>query len=917
MTVITGPSGSGKSSLAFDTVFAEGQRKYVESLSVHARQFLDQMPKPDVDRIDGLTPTIAIEQRVTTSSPRSTVATITEIYDFLRLLFARAGTPTCWECGREISRQSTAEITDAILALPQGRRFMVLAPLVHKERGDHLPLLTQIARQGFVRARINGKVHHLEDVLELEKNKAHTIDVIIDRLSVKEGITQRVADSVELALSVSDGRIIVAVESENREFEDRLYSSRFACPDHPQVSLPELSPRIFSFNSPHGACEECHGLGTYLEFDPDLVVTDTSLPLSGTFKAMSAVSRGASSVAGLVKKFCESFGVAPDIPYKNLPRKLMAILLHGTSKSDIAEYGDEFPGVIPHLRSRWKKTDSESLKEKLHGFMSELPCRACNGERLNKRAIAVKVAGVSIGQICQKSIADAREFFEQLTFDEHLLEITDPIVSEVRSRLRFMCDVGVDYLTLDRAGSTLSGGEAQRIRLATQIGSRLVGVCYVLDEPTIGLHQRDSRQLVATLKRLVHQGNTVVVVEHDETAISSADHVIDMGPGAGLHGGEVVAQGSLDEILNCPESVSAQYFTGVRSIDSPDGRREFDSRKVVQIHQATANNLKSVDACFPLGCFVCVTGVSGSGKSTLVSDILRRALWRLINGTGDKPGPCKRISGGHLVDRVIEIDQTPIGRSPRSNPGTYVGVFDLVRQLYAKTREAKLRGYSAARFSFNVKGGRCEECQGQGTRRIEMHFLPDVFVECSACKGSRYNRETLEIRYRGKTIADILDMRVEEAYVFFENFPKIRQLLKALIDVGLGYVLLGQSSTTLSGGEAQRVKLAAELGKTPVGHTMYIMDEPTTGLHMVDVHNLVNVMNRLVSLGHTVVVIEHNLDVIKMADWVIDLGPEGGDAGGEIVIAGTPEEVADCPRSYTGRYLKPRLAGMPVIGKPS
>ncbi len=909
MTVITGPSGSGKSSLAFDTIYAEGQRKYVESLSVQARQSLAQMPKPDVESIDGLMPCVAIEQRVSSTSPRSTVATATEIYDFLRLLFARAGTPTCWECGREITRQSVSQIVDEILSLPMNSRFMVLAPILFRSRGDHAELLCRLSRQGFVRARIDGEIVHLEDVVGLDASVQHTIEVIVDRLQIKQDVRSRVVDSVELALRLAGGRVIASVRQSDGRFDDHAFSSCFCCADHPEVTLEELSPRIFSFNSPHGACARCHGLGTVLEFDAELIVADPGLPIaSGAIHPVASRGKSGTTLAGLIDEFCRMFSVSPDTIYRNIPSELGRILMRGTTKADIERYHAHFRGLVDYLHERWDKTTSDTFKEKLHEYMSEQPCHECSGGRLCRQSLAVKLAGRSIAEVCRLSIAQARTFLDDLAFEGNRQAIAEPVLRELRSRLRFLCDVGVEYLALDRSGSTLSGGEAQRLRLATQIGSGLVGVCYVLDEPTIGLHPRDSSKLVATLEQIVQSGNTVIVVEHDEIVVSAADYVIDMGPGAGLHGGEVVAHGSMSDVLASPASLTAQYLTGVERISVPQVRRQAESRQSIRIHKAAANNLKNIDVVFPLGTLTCVTGVSGSGKSTLVTDILMRHLWREINGTGHKPGKCERVSGMHQVDRVIEVDQCPLGRSPRSNAATYVGAFDLIRKLYAKTREAKLRGYSSARFSFNAKGGRCEECQGQGTKRIEMHFLPDVYVECGACNGSRYNRETLEIRYRGKTIADVLNMRMEDALVFFSNFPKIAQLLKALVDVGLGYLPLGQSSITLSGGEAQRVKLSAELGKTASGHTLYIMDEPTTGLHVSDVHNLVNVMSRLVNSGHTVVVIEHNLDVIKMADWVIDLGPEGGAGGGRVLVAGTPEEVAACQESYTGRFLRQVLS---------
>jgi excinuclease ABC subunit A len=912
MTVITGLSGSGKSSLAFDTLFAEGQRRYVESLSVHARQYLDQLPKPDVERIDGLCPTVAIEQRRTGSGPRSTVATTTEIYDFLRLLFARVGTPTCPVCGELIARQSTAQIVDAVMALSAQSRVQVLAPLVRDQRGGHAPVFERMRRQGLVRARIDGELVHLEDVGKLNARRSHTIDAVIDRLVLRADITARLADSVELGLRVGGGHLAVLVQSPEGDADELRFSSHFACPTHPEQTLAELTPRLFSFNSPHGACPDCHGLGTVLEFDPDLLVPDGRKSLAdGAVEALHAGNRRGATLPALLRTFCALYDVSPDVPYRNLPEKKRAILLHGEPGRDAPD--DAFGGIIPHLRQRWENTESDSVKQRLHGYLSEAACRTCGGGRLQAVALAVRIAGRNIAEICGLDVEAALVFFEGVQLPARDRPVADPILREVRARLGFMRDVGVEYLTLDRPAATLSGGEAQRIRLATQIGSGLVGVCYVLDEPTIGLHQRDSKRLVATLRRLADAGNTVVVVEHDEEIIAAADHVIDVGPAAGAHGGRIVAEGTLAEVLAHPESATAGYLTGRNHIEAPEARRARKSRREITIHEATANNLKGITVSIPLGCFVCVTGVSGSGKSTLVNDVLLRTLRRVLNGSGPKPGAYKRVAGTTQVDRVVEIDQAPIGRSPRSNPATYVGVFDHIRGLFAKTREAKIRGYGANRFSFNVKGGRCEACQGQGTRRIEMHFLPDVFVECDQCAGTRYNRETLEVRYRGKNIADVLAMRIEDAATFFANFPKIRQMLRALCDVGVGYVTLGQSATTLSGGEAQRVKLAGELGKSTTGHTLYLLDEPTTGLHLADVHNLVRVLSRLVDLGHTLVVIEHNLEVIKMADQVIDLGPDGGEAGGQVVVTGTPEEVAACAASHTGRYLRSRLTGAPII----
>ena len=912
LTVITGLSGSGKSSLAFDTIYAEGQRRYVESLSAYARQYLEQMQKPDVDRIEGLPPTIAIEQRAAAATPRSTVATTTEIHDYLRVLFARAGEPRCWKCGRLIARQSTAQVVDAVLSGPEGQRIMVLSPLVRGQRGAHKAVLSRIMKEGFVRARIDGEVMLLEEVEPLTPNRQHTIDVVVDRLIIKPGIAQRLADSVEIATRLSHGPVTITAEVTPGKWSDEAYSAALACPTHLDVRIDHLSPQLFSFNSPHGACELCNGLGTTLEFDRELIVPDPNLSLrDGAVAAWRHQGKGLSGFyARRLKEFCERFKVLPDIPFRSIPERMVKILLEGTTDPDERQFGASFEGVIPNLERRWKTTESESAKHRLHAFLSEAPCQNCHGSRLRVEARSVKIADLSIAEVTAMTITEARCFLTNLTFSGEAAAVADPLLREIRERLRFLNDVGVDYLSLDRTSSSLSGGEWQRIRLATQIGSGLAGVCYVLDEPTIGLHARDTRRLVDILKRLAEMDNTVIVVEHDEEVIAGAAHVIDIGPGAGAHGGQVVVQGTLEKVLASEESITARFLAGRSQIPLPISRREPDWSISVEVRGVTANNLGNINVRFPLSCFVCVTGVSGSGKSTLVTQVLLRALKRQIQRSGPRPGPHERIIGSHLVDKVIEIDQSPIGRTPRSNPATYVGVFDLIRQLYAKTRHAKIRGYNPARFSFNVKGGRCEACEGQGTKRIAMHFLPDVFVTCRECGGARYSRETLEVRYRGHTISDVLDMRIEEATEFFENFANIRRRLQALRDVGLGYMTLGQSSNTLSGGEAQRVKLAAELHRSAEGHTMYILDEPTTGLHFADVRNLLTLLNRLVDRGHTVVVIEHNLDVIKIADWIIDLGPEGGDRGGCIVAEGTPEQVADCPESYTGRFLEHRLAGV-------
>ncbi len=917
LTVITGLSGSGKSSLAFDTIYAEGQRRYVESLSAYARQFLEQMQKPDVDHIEGLPPTIAIEQRVSSTTPRSTVATSTEIHDYLRVLFARVGRPECWKCGRPIVRQSTAQVVDAVLSGPHGQRIMVLAPLVQDQRGSHKAILERAGKEGFVRARIDGETMLLEDVGVLHPNRKHTIEVVVDRLVIKPGIDHRLADSIETATRLSRGRVVITAELARDQWSDEAYSAMLACPVHVDVRIENLSPALFSFNSPHGACELCNGLGTMLEFDRELIVPDPNVSMrDGAIAAWRHQGKRLSAVyAKLLEEFCERFSVLPDIPFRNIPAELVKILMDGTASSDAERFGATFEGVIPNLRRRWETTESESAKQKLHTFLSEAPCASCAGARLRKEALAVKVAGMDVAGVAAMTVAEARSFFDGLSFSGEAAVVASPLLHEIRNRLRFLCDVGVDYLSLSRTSTSLSGGEWQRIRLATQIGSGLAGVCYVLDEPTIGLHARDTRRLVGILKRLGEMDNTVIVVEHDEEVIAGAALVIDIGPGAGARGGHVVAQGSLDEVLASTDSITAKFLSGRSTIALPEKRRQADPSHAVELRGVTANNLKGINARFPLGCFVCVTGVSGSGKSTLITQVLLRVLKRRIERAGPRPGPYERIVGSHQIDKVIQIDQSPIGRTPRSNPATYVGVFDLIRQLYAKTREAKIRGYAPARFSFNVKGGRCEACEGQGTKRIAMHFLPDVFVTCGECGGSRYNRETLDVRYRGKTIADVLNLPVEEATEFFDNFANIRRRLQALKEVGLGYMTLGQSSNTLSGGEAQRVRLAAELHKSADGHTMYVLDEPTTGLHFADVRNLLTLLGRLADRGQTVVVIEHNLDVIKVADWIIDLGPEGGDRGGSIVVEGTPEQVAACPESHTGQFLKDRLSGLPPLGR--
>ncbi|AQQ09544.1 Excinuclease ABC subunit A [Sedimentisphaera cyanobacteriorum] len=913
--VVTGLSGSGKSSLAFDTIYAEGQRKYVESLSTYARQFLDIAQKPKVESISGLSPTIAIEQRKSSHNPRSTVATTTEIYDYCRVLFARAGIPHCWKCNKPISSQSATQIVDSVLELPEGTRIQICSPLIRGAKGEHKDALARIRREGFVRVRLDGSIYDLKKVPAMEKNKKHSLEAVVDRLVMKESIRSRLADSVETALKFGDGSVIVMVQKKNEDgsygkWQDHLYSEKFACADHPEVSLDEVSPRLFSFNSPYGACDECDGLGIVLEFDPDLVVPDKSVSIQdGAIDAWRKSGRQLNMYyAKMIRQFCRHFDVSPTSPFSKLTEEKKRILMQGTSQAVQDKYGWSFEGVIPNLQRRWENTTSEYVKTRLHGYLSERPCRKCGGARLRMEALQVTIGGKNISELTSMSITDAFDFFNQLKLDEEKTYIAAEPLKEIRARLKFLLDVGLGYLTLARASATLSGGEAQRIRLATQVGSGLVGCCYVLDEPTIGLHRRDNDRLNSILRKLADIGNTVLVVEHDEDVIDNADHIIDIGPAAGTYGGKLIAQGTLDDIKNAEQSITGQYLSGQLSIRLPEKRRKKKKTKQVEVRGASENNLKNINVKFPLGVFTCVTGVSGSGKSTLVSQVLLKAVKRKLYRSRDIPGRHKNVVGTGNIDKIIEINQSPIGRTPRSNPATYTGVFDLIRQVFAQTREARIRGYKPGRFSFNVKGGRCEYCQGQGTKKIEMHFLPDVFVTCQHCKGKRYNPETLEVRYKGKNISDVLEMQIDDAKKFFENFPKISRLLQSLCNVGLGYVKLGQSSTTLSGGEAQRVKLASELGRPATGHTLYILDEPTTGLHFADISNLLKVLQTLTDMGNSVVVIEHNLDVVKMADHIIDLGPEGGDQGGEIVAAGTPEEVAESGKGYTAKYLKERLA---------
>ena len=923
LVVMTGVSGSGKSSLAFDTIFAEGQRKYMESLSAYARQFLDQMSKPDLESIEGLPPTIAIEQRGGGHTPRSTVATTTEIYDYLRLLFARAGRPTCWHrdasgrvCGNPITATSPSQIVDLLLDRFAGRRAMVCGSVVRGRKGYHKEIAEGLQRQGFVRARIDGEVRDLRDALkeggenplELGRYEMHDIEAVVDRIRLDADSRQRLAESVETAFKIGSGSLVMLIE-DGDDWQEHRYSEHFACPDHPECSIEDLAPRLFSFNSPHGACPDCAGLGTVNEFDEALVVPDTARSLKeGAIEPWRKNGRRMNIYYGrLTRKFCEAHDVSPTTPVSRIPKRTWRALMDGTTIG-----GRPFEGVLPNLRRRYESSESEYVREKLHGYMTTAKCPSCGGARLRPASLGVKIEGadgeLDISQVVGLTIENATRFFDDLRLDPEGEAIATPILREVRSRLGFLGSVGLDYLTLDRSSGTLSGGEAQRIRLATQVGSGLVGVCYVLDEPTIGLHQRDNDRLIGTLRHLTDIGNTVLVVEHDEDVIRSADHVVDVGPGPGRHGGSVVGQGTPEEIECNEDSLTGMYLSGRRRIEIPSQRRVLDPKKSLVVKGAAANNLRSIDAAFPLGGIVCVTGVSGSGKSSLVNEVLLKAAQRTVTGTKVVPGPHTRINGLQRIDRVVDVDQSPIGRTPRSNPATYTGVFDEIRKLFTMTTEAKIRGYQPGRFSFNVKGGRCEACQGQGVRRIEMHFLPDVFVECETCRGRRYNRETLEVRFKGLNIADVLDLTVEDAVTFFDAHPKVHRMLSCVRDVGLDYMQLGQASTTLSGGEAQRVKLASELGSRPSGHTLYILDEPTTGLHFDDVRKLLSVLQRLADAGNTLVVIEHNLDVIKCADWLIDLGPEGGDGGGMIVSTGTPEEVASDPTSHTGRWLEPMLA---------
>ena len=908
LTVITGLSGSGKSSLAFDTIYAEGQRRYVESLSAYARQFLGQMDKPDVDYIEGLSPAISIDQKTTSHNPRSTVGTVTEIYDYLRLLFARVGKPHCPKCGKPITQQTVDQMVDNIMSLPERSKLLIMAQIIRGKKGEHKKVLEQIRKEGYVRVRIDGEVIDINEEINLEKNKKHTIEVVIDRLIVREGIEQRLADSLETALDIGEGIVYVQVV----DGELLMFSQNFACIDC-GISLPEIAPRMFSFNSPYGACPECSGLGSHQQFDLDLVMPNKNLsPAEGLFAPLS--KNPASYAMVQIEAVLKKYGYTLNTPWNEIDKNIQEYLINGSGEErfnysyvnmydEYKEYFSPFEGVMPMLERRYKETNSDIMRESYEAYMSTTPCPKCKGARLKPEVLSITIGDKNIKQVTDMTIAEASEFFKNLKFTEREEIIAKQIMKELHARLGFLLDVGLEYLTLSRAAGTLSGGEAQRIRLATQIGSGLVGVLYILDEPSIGLHQRDNDKLLATLKHLRDLGNSLIVVEHDEDTMLAADQIIDIGPGAGENGGQVVAQGTAKEIMKVKGSVTGDYLSGRKKIPVPKVRRKGNGKKII-VKGARANNLKDIDVSIPLGTLTVVTGVSGSGKSTLVNDILYRGLAQKLKGARQRPLAHDRIMGVQYIDKIINIDQSPIGRTPRSNPATYTGTFDLIRALFATTNEAKVRGYKPGRFSFNVKGGRCEACHGDGMLKIEMNFLPDVYVPCEVCRSTRYNRDTLQVHYKGKNISDVLNMTVTEACDYFSNHQRILKKLQVLEDVGLGYIRLGQSATTLSGGEAQRIKLAAELSKTNTGRTLYILDEPTTGLHMADVHKLLQVLERLVDSGSTVVVIEHNLDVIKSADYLIDLGPEGGDRGGSIVAVGTPEELAAVPESYTGQYIK-------------
>ena len=914
LVVFTGLSGSGKSSLAFDTIYAEGQRRYVESLSSYARQFLGQMDKPDVDAIDGLSPAISIDQKTTSKNPRSTVGTVTEIYDYLRLLWARVGVPHCPKCGKEIRRQTIDQIVDRVEALGEGAKFLVLSPVIRGKKGEHKKVFEDARKSGFARVRVDGILYDLSEEISCEKNKKHTIELVVDRLVLKEGLRRRLTDSIETACTHSGGLVTIQLPGSGEELS---FSQNYACEDC-GISMTELEPRMFSFNNPSGACPSCTGLGFQLIADEDLVIPDKEKSIfEGAIQASGWQSARTDSIFRMYfEALSQKYHFSLTVPVKELPRDVMDIILYGTKGEKLKmSYNrgngmgvleQPFEGILNNISRRYRETQSDAARKELEECMTTAPCPHCHGERLSEIARAVTVGGIGIMDFCRMSIRQELQFMQELNLEGSMALVAEQIVKEIRSRLQFLSDVGLGYLTLSRASGTLSGGESQRIRLATQIGSSLMGVLYILDEPSIGLHQRDNDKLLATLKQLRDLGNTLIVVEHDEDTMRAADYIVDVGPGAGCHGGQIVAAGTLEDILACPQSVTGQYLSGVKKIPVPTSRRPGNGN-FLKIRGASENNLKDVDVDIPLGCFVCVTGVSGSGKSSLVNEVLNKTLLAKLNHARTRPGACRSVEGLEHLDKVIDIDQSPIGRTPRSNPATYTGLFNDIRDLFASTNDAKIRGYGPGRFSFNVKGGRCEACSGDGLVKIEMHFLADVYVPCEVCHGARYNRETLEVTYKGKNIAQVLDMTAEEAVEFFENLPKIRRKAQTLVEVGLGYVKLGQSSTTLSGGEAQRVKLATELARNSTGKTIYILDEPTTGLHAADVHKLIDVLQRLVEAGNTVLVIEHNLDVIKTADYLIDLGPEGGDGGGQIVASGTPEEVAQVEQSYTGQYLRQYL----------
>ena len=913
LVVITGLSGSGKSSLAFDTLYAEGQRRYVESLSSYARQFLGLMEKPDVESIDGLSPAISIDQKTTSRNPRSTVGTVTEIYDYIRLLYARIGVPYCPKCGKKIEKQSIDQIIDNIMSLEEGTKIQVLAPIVRGRKGEYTKQLQEFQKQGFVRVRVDGEIYELTDDINIDRKKKHNIELVVDRLIIKEDVRSRLTESVEIALKNANNLVSIDIPGD----KELLFSQNYACPDC-EISFEELTPRMFSFNNPIGACPACTGIGYLMKMDEDLIIPDKSKTLYDGVKAFGAstMKKGDTMAKMYFESIARHYGVDIKVPIKKLPRDFLNKILYGTGKEEIdfeytsaagtRKYRAPFEGVIPTLERRYNETKSQGMRDFYEMYMSDSECPECHGARLKPEVLAVKIGDKNINELTDMSIDKIKNYLNSLTLNKTEQMIADQILKELNKRLQFLIDVGLDYLTLSRNAGSLSGGEAQRIRLATQIGSGLTGVLYILDEPSIGLHQRDNDKLLATLKKLRDLGNSVLVVEHDEDTMYAADQVIDIGPGAGVHGGNVMAQGTAEEIKLVSESITGQYLSGKKQIRVPEKRRKSNGR-AIEVKGATEHNLKNINVKFPLGQFVCVTGVSGSGKSTLVNEILYKTIARELNGSNEKPGKCKEIKGIDNIDKIINIDQSPIGRTPRSNPATYTGVFDFIRDIFAGTNEAKMRGYDKGRFSFNVAGGRCEACNGDGVLKIEMHFLPDIYVPCEICKGQRYNRETLEVKYKDKTISDVLNMTVEEALEFFKNIPKIKNKIQTLYDVGLGYIKLGQPSTTLSGGEAQRIKLATELSKKATGKTLYILDEPTTGLHIADVHKLVDILQRLVDTGNSIIVIEHNLDLIKTADYIIDLGPEGGDKGGQIISVGTPEQVARNEYSYTGKFLKKYL----------